>query len=261
MGILSFLNREKRIESSTSAIILGIVLLKEETMVLDEVLWLLQSEFKTKMVEHERGEEMMVLTIADYQIVIAPICGNIPDDEVKEIARYNYYWPNAIEETAEHNGHIIISLINAGKNALKENLLFSKVVCAILKSSNSLGFYMGGRTLLLEKDFYLNNAIGASEDRLPLYNWIYFGLRQLGTKQSIYTYGLSDFGKQEMEIINSEKTFEELNALMYNIVHYVLVSNVHLKSGEMVGLSWNEKFTISKSKGKFVHGTTLKISY
>ncbi|MGV3586638.1 MAG: DUF4261 domain-containing protein [Adhaeribacter sp.] len=100
-----------------------------------------------------------------------------------------------------------------------------------------------------------------AEDDLPLYNWIYFGLRQENEKQSVYTYGLADFNKKEMEIVNSRHSLEELNEMIFNLAHYVIENDVTLKDGETIGISAEQKLRISESKGKFLDGTTLKIEY
>lgn len=49
--------------------------------------------------------------------------------------------------------------------------------------------------------------------------------------------------------------------MMFNLVHYVLASNVTLKSGETIGLSEEQKLKITESKGHYLEGTTLKIEY
>lgn len=100
-----------------------------------------------------------------------------------------------------------------------------------------------------------------SETDLPLYNWIYFGLREENGKHSVYTNGLANFNKMEMEIIESNISIEELNEMMFNLAHYVISYDVTLKDGETIGLSAEQKLRISESKGKFLEGKTLKIEY
>ena len=73
--------------------------------------------------------------------------------------------------------------------------------------------------------------------------------------------GLSDFGKMEMEIIDSNKSIQEINEMMFNITHYVIAYNVTLRDGETIGLSAEQKLKISESKGKFLGGNTLKIEF
>ena len=151
--------------------------------------------------------------------------------------------------------------MNAGQNAINENMLFSMVASTILSNSKSIGIYIGGRSLAIEKDFYIASVKNMSLEDLPLYIWLYFGLRGDKEKQSVYTYGLKDFGKKEMEILNSSNGYGEVSDLMYNLAHYVIAQNVDLKDGETIGFSADQKLQISESKGVFLDGITIKIEY
>jgi hypothetical protein len=261
MGLFGGFKKEKKIESSSASVILGMVLL-EEPYSFDVKNFLEELENKWQLkVKVDSGDRTYVLEIDDYNVAIAELPMPIPGNEVKTTAEYNYFWKNGIEEATRHKGHIIVSITNAEKNFVKENVLFTKVASSILNNSKSLGIHLGGRTLLLKKSFYLENTELMSEEDLPLYNWIYFGLRKENDKQSIYTYGLTDFNKKEMEIIASNKSLEELLEMMYNLAHYVVDYDVMLKNGETIGLSVEQKLKITESKGKYLDGQTLKIEY
>ncbi|MCC6412813.1 MAG: DUF4261 domain-containing protein [Saprospiraceae bacterium] len=204
----------------------------------------------------------VALVIDGYTVVLSPIPLPVPEKEIRETAEYNYLWSNGADEALRHRGHVIVSLLGAGKNPVEENLLFSKVVAAVLSSSPSaIGVYMGGRTLLMKKSFYLNNMKSVSKENLPLFNWIYFGMRQEDKKYSMYTYGLADFGKLEVEILRSSQDFQELQQMLYGIVHYVLSYDATLNHGETIGMSATQKLKITVSEGVFLEGTTAKISY
>jgi hypothetical protein len=262
MGLFSFLNKEKKTELNANSIILGMVLLEDpNSFDLKGTVNELRAKWKLNVNDDEADDEAAVLVIDDYNIAIANIPAAIPGGEVESAAGYNYLWANGVEETAKHKGHIVLSIMNAGKNAVQENLLYSKVASAVMNNSKSLGIYIGGRTLVLKKEFYQANAAMMAEGDLPLYNWIYFGLRKEKGKQSVYTYGLADFGKREMEIVDSNHTLEELNEMMFNMVNYVIAYNVTLKHGETIGLSAEQKLKITESKGRYIDGMTLKIKY
>jgi hypothetical protein len=262
MGLLSFFRKEKEPETKKNTTILGMVLLEESnSMDFKKVVTELRNKWKLKVDDKESSDEASVLLVEGYNIAIANMPLPIPGDEVKTTAEYNYLWKNGIIEAAKHQGHIILSILNAGKNPIKENLLYSKVASAVLNNSKSLGMYIGGRTLLLKKDFYLANTETMAEDDLPLYNWIYFGLRQENGKNSVYTFGLADFNKKEMEIVNSSHSLEDLNEMVFNLAHYVIENDVTLKDGETIGISAEQKLKIRESKGKFLDGTTLKIEF
>jgi len=262
MGLFSFLKKDKKTESNTSTIILGMILLEESnSMEIKKVISELKDKWDLEIGDGEINDETSVLDINGYRVAIANMPVPIPKEEIISAAKYNYFWENGIEETSRHKGHIILSIMNTGKNPVQENLLFSKIASAVMNHSQSLGIYIGGRTLLLKKEFYQANVEMMSEKDLPLYNWIYFGLRNENGKQSVYTYGLADFGKMEMEIVDSDNSIEELSEMMFNLAHYVVSYDVKLKEGETIGLSAEQKLRISESKGRFLEGKTLKIEY
>lgn len=108
----------------------------------------------------------------------------------------------------------------------------------------------------------LENAKQMSASELPLYIWVYFGVRQEKRgRDSMYTYGLKDFGKCEIEVLNSKKDLEEINEMLYNIVHYVLAQDVSLQDGETIGLTMTQKLKIKLSKGEYLDEKTLKIDF
>ncbi len=86
-------------------------------------------------------------------------------------------------------------------------------------------------------------------------------MRQEDKKFSMYTYGLADFGKLEVEILRSNKDFQELQELLYGIAHYVLSYDATLNDGETIGMSATQKLKITVSDGVYLEGKTVKISY
>lgn len=260
MGLFSFLKKEEK--SETSKNILGMILLEDpNSMDLKNVVSELREKWRLKVDDKESNNETSVLEIDGYKIAIANMNVAIPGDEIETTAEYNYFWKNGKEEAAKHKGHIIVSIINAGKNPIKENLLYNKIASSILNNSKSLGIYIGGRTLLLKKDFYQSQTKEMNDENLPLYNWIYFGIRTENGRNSMYTYGLVDFNKTEIEILETNHSVDEINEILLNLVNYILVSDVTLKDGETIGFTEEQKLKISISKGKFIDGKTIKVDF
>lgn len=245
-----------------TSVILGMVLLEESNgFKPDAMVAELRAKWKLDLV-YESGETSSVaISVDGYTVALAPIPLSVPEQEISSTAEYNYFWTNGAQEASAHRSHVIVSLLGAGKNPVEENLLFIKVVAAVLNTSPSVGVYMGSRTLLVKKAFYLANMVSPSKDNLPLFNLIYFGVRQEGKTFSMYTHGLADFGKLEVEIIRSEKDFQELQELLYGIAHYVLSYDATPNHGETIGMSATQKLKITVSDGVFLEGETVKISY
>ena len=71
--------------------------------------------------------------------------------------------------------------------------------------------------------------------------WMYIDIIKDGDKSSVYTYGMKEFGKSEMEIINSAINSEELYYSLISILQYILKDDVQLKDGETIGFTEDEK--------------------
>lgn len=260
MGLFSFFDKEKKSESSK--IILGMILLDEPNSCnIKAVVAELREKWNLKVDDKETSNETSVIEIDGYKIAIANMNIAIPGNEIETTAEYNYLWENCKEEASKHKGHIILSIIDAGKNPLEENKLFTKIVSSVLNNCKSIGVYIGGRTLLLKKDFYQALTQEMSDDNLPLYNWIYFGIRTKNGLNSMYTYGLADFNRTEIEILNTKHSIEETNEVMLNLVNYILVSDITLKNGETIGFTEEQKLKITISKGQFIEGKSIKVEF
>jgi hypothetical protein len=121
---------------------------------------------------------------------------------------------------------------------------------------------MGSQRLVIPVDGYLQEASRMRKDWFPLYLWINFGFAQdeAGLK-SAYTYGLKEFGKIEMEIVDSRKDGYEAVKFLYNMVHYVLEHDVTFQDGQTCGMSADERIRITLSPGLFVEGHSFKLAY
>ena len=79
----------------------------------------------------------------------------------------------------------------------------------------------------------------------------------------VHEFGLLDqcFGKDEIEIIDSDKQPSELRDMLINIVGYVISEDVILHDGETIGLTAEQRLKITKSAGVNVEGESLKIAF
>ncbi|MCH5715517.1 hypothetical protein [Niabella hibiscisoli] len=152
MGFFSFFKKENRDSSNMDSAILGMVLLEDlNSFDLKGTLNELRTKWELKITNSEADDEAAVLVIGGYNIAIATVPAAIPEREVEKTAAYNYFWENGVQETSKHKGHIVLSIMNAGKNSVLENLLFSKIASAVMNNSKSIGIYIGGRTLVLKR--------------------------------------------------------------------------------------------------------------
>jgi hypothetical protein len=187
----------------------------------------------------------------------------IPSDDIAGTAKYAYNWETALEDLKDHKSHIIVAALplQGSQDQIKRFSILTKIMCLLLKNTQAIGVYLGEQSLLIPKMDYLTEASLLSDDFLPLNIWIYIGLRTIDEKTNAYTYGLEAFGKREIEILNSYKKIADLRELLFNLSHYVLLSDVTFQDGQTAGLTEDQKLKITYSKGEFVTGNSFKINY
>lgn len=225
------------------------------TAVVDE----LRTKWQLNVSDEEDTDDSAVLIINGMMVAIAYMPAQIPWGDLESTAQYAYNWKDALEELKHTDGHAIVSVMGGSASKVEKYKILSKVLCAILSTSESIGVYQGSQTLLLKKDQYLDYEEALLNDEMALPLWIYIGLRPSENGNSIYTYGLKEFGKLEMEVVDSNMELGEIYNFILNICSYVIKSNVTFKDGETLGYTAEQKIEISLSKGVFLEGETLKL--
>src|SRR5215203_703186 len=213
-----FLKNEKKEKSQNNTIILGMVMLADAYSI---SLASFEEDFTqsySSEIEKSSGDNAIaVLTIAGAQIAIGHMPAPIPHGDLESTSAYAYNWESVLQEVSEHNSHLIVSVMGNSEDTVKHFKLFTQVVCALLRTTNSIGVYMGSQSLLIPKQDYLDEAHFMDEACLPLNLWIYFGLEVSDRGNSGYTYGLKEFGKAELEILDSSRSLEDIRAFLFNI--------------------------------------------
>lgn len=257
-----FWKKKKVDKTQDSKIILGMVLLQDANTFDANIF---SDDFKSfygNDIQEPTGDNSsFVFKVDGEMIAIAHMPVPIPSGDIEGTAQYAYNWQTALEDTNEHKSHLIVSIMQGGQDQIKRFKIFTKVICSLLRTTNSIGVYKGNQSLLIPKEDYLSEAELMNDNYLPLNLWIYFGLRTTDKGKSGYTYGLKEFNKTEMEVLNSSKSLEDIRGFLFNFTQYVLDNDVTFHDGQTCGLSEEEKIAISISKGKFVDGDTLKLAY
>lgn len=254
--------KKKKKDSSDTKFALGMVLLNgENSFSLDAFLSDLK-EHSDSEIEDATGDNIAASFTMDGEMVtIAHMSFPIPQGDIEGTAKYAYNWLTALDDTKPHASHLLVTVWGKTSYPVDRYKAFTQATCSLLRTTHSIGVYMGTQSLLIQKEHYLREASLMDEDFFPLNLWIYFGLRSSPEGNSGYTYGLTQFEKNELEIVHSTKELENIREFLFNITHYVLEYNVTFHDGQTCGTSENEKIPITLSPGKFVEGETFKLAY
>lgn len=261
MGLFDFLKKkEDKPVKEKSKILLSMPMFNNgESYKLNDVIDHLKTYWGLSVSDIEGDDGSAVFRIDGEMVAVAYMPVQIPWGDIKGTAQYAYNWMTAEKDLENHNAHAIVSVLAGEKTALERFRILSKLLCSILMTSNSIGILQGGESLLIPRDQYLDFAEELKEDGTPVLLWVYIGLRKSGQGNSAYTYGLVNFQKMEMEVIDSKLGLEELHELMSNIASYVIGNNITFNNGETLGYTQDQKIKISQSKGRFVDGQSFKL--
>lgn len=228
---------------------------------LEAVIADLKDYWKVEISDISGDGQTATMNINGVLVALASMPAPIPTKEIENIAPHNYLWKTALEDCKTHQRHAIVTVLFS-KNVpiLERYKILTQLNASVLRTSKAIGIYQGTQTLLLSKEIYLDFANFLLEDQLPIQLWIYIGLVGSEAGSSIYTFGLKDFNKMELEVLDSAMEKMDLYDLLLAIVGYVVEQDVILQDGETVGFSAEQKIKISPSKGKFLEGETLKLA-
>lgn len=261
MGLFDFFTKKKQAEEpKKNKILLAMPMFNDgETFEFNKVSNYLKSHWDINVTNVSGENDTVVFTIQDETVALATLAVQIPWSDIEGTAKYAYNWRTAEKDLKNHNSHVIVTLMSSNKSDVERFEILTKVLATILATSNCIGIYQGSQSLLIPKQQYLDSAEVLKSNQLPIELWVYIGLRNSENGNSAYTFGLNFFDKLEIEILNSKLDLLDLYDFLVNICAYVIKSNVTFKNGETLGYTAEQKIKITKSKGQFIEGETLKL--
>ena len=209
----------------------------------------------------EKDDTALVFEVGDMLAAVSLADCPIPDEEAEANAENNYMWEDAVKVAREHRAHILVAVLGKEKDLLEKGKLFTKVVAVCCRQKYATGVYTSG--VVFEPQFYEGFADMLKGDKLPIFNWIWFGLWRNEKGLNGYTYGMEAFGKDEMEVLDTDADPYDLLDFLASLASYVLENDVELHDGETIGFTADDKRAITRSPGVGLpeEQMTLKISW
>ena len=257
---------EEREERATNAQgFQAFVLLKDAKWNIEEFEKAFEEEWKITLNDHEgeaedddAGVSARVYEVGTMRLVLGYMDFAVPQEEAEWHAQFNYLWKEAVAVTKTHQAHILVTIMGEGTPEEK-GTLYAKAIATLCQQENTIGVY--ANEVVYEPRYLLAVSELIHEGKLPMFSLIWFGLGREENGISAYTCGMRCFGKDEMEIVDSNKNPSELNDMLMAIAEYVITGDVILHDGETIGFSPEQRLKIVKSEGVNVDGDSLKIIY
>ena len=184
----------------------------------------------------------------------------VPDGEAEYWANSNFMdRENALAAAQNHKAHVMIAVVDKEHSPRERGELYVKLVSTLLKAPNALGVYTNGTVWL--PDYFIQVSQDLKEGDLPLMDLVFVGLVQYEKGICGWTNGLRAFGKDELEIRDSQQSPRDVHELLLNVSGYLIEEDVTLRDGETLGYTAEQKLHITRSEGVNVEGMSLKIEF
>lgn len=189
--------------------------------------------------------EMFGLMIMDIKI---------PESELQNACEYALHWPDAAKQVKRHKAHLIPTIMTANGSMKHRMTLLTKLTATLVKLTKSIGVYVGIQQIMVQAETYVEEAERIKDGLVPVGNWVLIGMGNDDGKMSAFTIGLNAFDYKEFEIIKSKAKAEDIYAVLYNLVEYVVGNDVKLKNGETFGSTKDQKFKIKLTSSEIFTG-------
>jgi len=226
---------------------------------LQEIVLDLKEFWDVDVTDVEGDDNTATFRINGELVAIAKMPAPIPQEDIESTANYTYLWNNVLEECSEHTSHAIVTVLTSETDVVDRHIIFTQLNASILRTSNAIGVYKGTQTLLLPKALYLDFADLLFQEMLPVQLWVYIGLVSDENSNSAYTYGLKEFGKTEIEVLESDMQRSDLYDFVVAVTSYIIGYEAVLLDGQTIGFTEEQKIQITESKARFLEGNSLKL--
>ena len=242
-----------------NAVRVGSVLLKDTEIDFDALSDALIQAFDVTDENCTRDAQTLVFSLESNMISVALMDTPVPDGEAEFYAEGNFLWREAVETTKQHQAHLLVAVLNREANAIEAASFFTDTVNLCSMETKALGIYTTGT--VYEPSFYNEWAGKLRNGEMPLPLWVYVGLVRDENGNSGYTYGLTLFGRLEVEVIGTSHSPEEIYNFLYNVCDGILSEGMYFHDGETLSFTSEERLLITKSKAVYVEGDSFKIGY
>ncbi|MBK6931575.1 MAG: DUF4261 domain-containing protein [Saprospirales bacterium] len=245
-----------------SKVVSGIVLLNDKTPVnFPALLQAIKKDWGVRLDSSNQSGRTLVLYTTGATIMLANVDYPAAPAEIRSAAEGAWMWRSAREEAPGHQTQVVISVIGSNNRPVQLYKLFTQAAAATLENTRACGVYMPAQYVLQSKDFFLQAAHNLDQNVLPVYCWVYFGMFQDSGATNAYTFGMTEFGIPDLEIVKSRHSMQEAHAVLYDAAKDALQNGKSLHDGTVIETLEGEKITLKLSKSVYLEGQTLKVAY
>lgn len=211
---------------------IAFVLYKDKNIVPLEIGRFYQKLWREKL-DMDTSKVDVTGTIKQFQYAISFVDAPIDTSEMSRVAHHNARFEEGQDIAMKHQCHAIVGIRGVGSAVARYQAL-TKLLAAMLSSYNALAVYLGRQSLYYGKKYLLSQAKQLDKGQLPISAWIYFGFYAYQEAYWVYTQGLNDFGRLEVEIYSDSHTMQEMHHILIDFCALLVANHHQYQDGELV---------------------------
>jgi hypothetical protein len=181
---------------------------------------------------------MVTLTWGDATIAYTLVPRPIPETQLAGPCATAWYWPQASDTLRDHQAHLLITLVDEGRDAIDKSIRLTQFAAAVAQVTSARAVLWAPAGLVHEPAAFIEQAAQTERDDLPLYLWIAFRLEPADEGgHRMFTTGLEAFDRSELEVDRTAGDPQRLLDDVYNVTHYHLTDSSPIKDADTVGLA------------------------
>ncbi len=201
----------------------------------------LAKEWDIVIPEDAVTDSVIYTDIDGFRVSLFLIPQPIPEEEVVTNAKLNYMWDNAVAVALMHQAQLVVAVMDKGKGKGKINRnkqieaakLLTKLTDAALKQKHATA--VAGAGTVIDPKIYTMVAQSIRENELPIFDWVWFGVYPTEKEPIVYTFGMFQFGHQDIEVIGTpDNNLQEMLDYLTSVAGYILDTGATIRPGDIV---------------------------
>ena len=202
--------------------------------------------------EVTRGTDSAVFRWGPGPVAVALKSEPIAEADLEEACAAAWWWEQAAEQLAAHRAHLLVSLAPSTEDAVARHLRLSRIVAVLLSQCDAAGVYWPGGGIVHEPKEFAEQAADLSPENLHPALWIDMHISPNDDESwSLYTVGLSAFGREEIEIPSTTHEPPDVYVLCADVIRYLLASGEKLEDGGVISRSDDEQVEVRYGPSMF----------
>lgn len=238
--------------------IMGYLLLSDGNFHVIEIIATLIRKYNVD-VKYDEEESAFTFKYGEFIVGASFVNSNMNNLDVIESCRYNFMWSNSQGVVASHRAHILLSVMNC-KNKVEGYKLFTNLMSILANFDNRIAIYMPAQHVTLNARTYVEDARVITTRKNPIHLWICICPVVLDDATICYTYGLNEFGKNEIEVRSTTRHYMELFDFVYNLCDTIITEDIVLETGDNVSTAKGEILTAIVNDGVYVDRVSTKFN-